>query len=366
MIVVRNTPLLLWRWFKRGAALAFVGALAYLIAWPSPIDALEWDAPTAPAMTGLLSPNNRLKTATLLSEGKLQGAEDIAIDAAGVAYGGLADGSIVRLGDAGDLSAAPVVVASTGGRPLGMKFAPDGTLWICDSAKGLLKLAFSGGEAGKPEVVLSEAAGQPIRFADDLDIATTGEHAGTIYFTDASSKWREADYVLEGLESRAYGAVNVLVKDAFFPNGVALNAAQDALLYSETYRYRIKRVWLSGAKKGTDEVWLDNLPGFPDNINSDGQDTLWVAFPSPRKADMDAMASRPWLRNIVAKLPRALLPAPVPMGFVAAYDLKSSALKQALFDNDGRHLRMITSATPHRGKLYLGSLESDRVGLATP
>ena len=377
MIQVRNTPQLVWRWFKRLLWLALTAVLLYLVAWPSPIDAVAWDAPSAPPLTGELTPNNRLKTAKLLAKGALHGPEDVAINAAGVAYTGLADGSIVQLPSQADLSAAPVVVTHTGGRPLGMKFAPDGTLWICDSGKGLLKLPFTDGKAGKLEVVLSVVDGVALGFTDDLDIASSGDAKGTIYFTDASSKWKQADYVLDGLESRPHGRLiehkpgvgnvpgttRVLVKEGFFANGVALSVAQDAVFYAETYRYRIMRHWLRGPKAGSTEVWLDNLPGFPDNINSDGAGTLWVAYPSPRKADLDLLSGQPWLRNVIAKLPKALLPKPVQMGFVAAYDEQTGALKQALFDNDGLHLRMITSATPANGKLYLGSLESDRVGL---
>lgn len=35
---------------------------------------------------------------------------------------------------------------------------------------------------------------------------------------------------------------------------------------------------------------------------------------------------------------------------------------RSLHDPSGEHLRMITSAKPHGGHLYLGSLDNDRLG----
>jgi sugar lactone lactonase YvrE len=340
-----------------------------LVFKPSPINALAWQPPAAPALVGALAPNDALKAAVLIKSSAIHGPEDIAIDAQGRLFTGMHDGRVVQLPS----DAAPIEIANTGGRPLGMKFAPDGTLWICDAYKGLLKIPFTDGKPGALQTVLTEVAGKRLNFTDDLDIATLGERRGRIYFTDASSKWAQPDYVLDGLEGRpwgrffeydpATGKVRELGSDWYFANGVALDKAEESVFVSETYRYRIKRYWLAGPKAGTSEVWIDNLPGFPDNINSDGAGTIWVAYPSPRKADLDGTANLPWLRNLIAMLPKALLPKPTQQGFVAAYDEKTGQLKQAFYDPQGQHVRMITSATPHQGKLYMGSLEGDRVGV---
>jgi sugar lactone lactonase YvrE len=339
-------------------------ATAYLWVTPSKIDAVAWVAPAAPALTGALQPSNQLKSATLIAQGKIKGPEDIAIDLQGRVVTGLSDGRVVRI-NADD---SVEELANTGGHPLGLKFDAQGQLWICDSSRGLLKLPFTDGKPGTVQSVLTQVDGAKLNFTDDLDIASNGK----IYFSDASSKFTQADHVLDALEGRAWGRLmeydpasntaKTLLKDLYFANGVAMSKNQDAVYVAETYRFRITRYWLSGPKAGTHEVWLDNLPGFPDNINSDGNGTIWVAFPSPRKPDLDKLTTQPAVRNLITKLPPALLPKATMMGFVAAYDEESGKLKHALFDNDGTHLRMITSVLPYKGKLYMGSLDNDRVG----
>ena len=43
-------------------------------------------------------------------------------------------------------------------------------------------------------------------------------------------------------------------------------------------RYRIQRYWLTGDKAGTSDIFADNLPGCPDNINSNGMGVFWIAL----------------------------------------------------------------------------------------
>src|SRR3990167_8291864 len=78
-------------------ALSITAAAGYLILAPSPIDPVAWDAPVAPAMSGVLAVNNDLQDAELLAQGKLDGPEDTAVDAQGRVYAGLHNGKIVRI-----------------------------------------------------------------------------------------------------------------------------------------------------------------------------------------------------------------------------------------------------------------------------
>jgi Adipocyte plasma membrane-associated protein-like, N-terminal len=63
-----------------------VGVALYLGLTPSRIDPLAWDAPKAPAMTGVMEPNDTLMKAELLGKGQLHGPEDTALDAQGRVY----------------------------------------------------------------------------------------------------------------------------------------------------------------------------------------------------------------------------------------------------------------------------------------
>ncbi len=336
-------------------ALAFLG---WLFLWPSSLQPLSWQPDEAPAFAGPLAINDELQKAELLARGEIHGPEDIAIDREGRIYSGLADGRVVRL-EAGKV----VTLANTGGRPLGMAFDAGGNLIICDAAKGLLQLS----PEGKLTTLLTEVEGVPLNFTDDLDIARDGR----IYFTDASTRYRQPDYMVDLLEGRPYGRLYVydpatgearlLLSDLYFANGVALSAKEDAVFVAETYRYRLRKLWLTGPSAGKHEVVADNLPGLPDNINSDRQGTIWIALPSPRKAIADISARHAWMRDVMYRLPRIFWPRPDRYGFVVAVDENGNILR-SLHDTSGEHLRMITSVLPHEGKLFFGSLENDRIG----
>ncbi|KFX67781.1 gluconolactonase [Pseudomonas taeanensis MS-3] len=340
-------------------ALMIAAAAIYLAITPSPIDPLAWEAPKAPAMTGVLEPNDTLMKAQLLGKGRIHGPEDTAVDAQGRVYSGLHDGTIVRI--EADDSVEPF--ADTQGRPLGMDFDAAGNLIVADAYKGLLSIT----PQGQITVLTTEAEGVPFRFTDDLDIASDG----TIYFSDASQRFEQPDYLLDLLEARpwgrllsydpATGVTKVLLKDLYFANGVALSANEDFVLVNETYRYRITRYWLKGAKAGTHDVFIDNLPGLPDNLQGDRAGTFWVALPTPRKADADFLHRHPWLKTQLAKLPRALWPKAVPYGFAIAIN-EQGEIVRSLHDTSGSHLRMVTSVKPVGDSLYFGSLDNDRIG----
>lgn len=89
------------------------------------------------------------------------------------------------------ISAKAEVVVDLGvGRPLGGKFASDGSLYIADTLLGLTRVTFPKieGKGAKPvvELVSSRVTSDKskILYADDVDI---GPKTGFIYFSDAST-----------------------------------------------------------------------------------------------------------------------------------------------------------------------------------
>lgn len=349
-------------WLMRGllALLSVVVIiLVVLLLLPSPIQSVAWQPGPMPQWNGVLAINSRLHDASLIAEGQLNGPEDLAIDGSGRIYAGMQDGRIVRV--EGDR--VETFVSNTGGRPLGVAFDAAGNLLVCDAWKGLLSVAPS----GKVTTLTTSSENLPFGFTDDLDVASDGK----VYFSDASSKWHQPDYLMDFLEGKPYGRLleydpathqtRTLLKGLYFANGVALSSHEDYVLVAETYRYRITRYWLKGPKAGTSDIFADNLPGLPDNIESDRAGTLWVALPTPRKTDADFAASHAWAKELVAKLPRVFWPKPKRYGLVVALN-ENGQITQSLHDASGEHLRMITSVQPFQGALYFGSLENDRIG----
>jgi len=75
---------------------------------------------------------------------------------------------------------------------------------------------------------------------------------------------------------------------------VAVSEDQQYLLINETGSYRVLRHWLAGPDAGETQVILDNLPGFPDNINNGLEGRFWIGLVAPRSV------SRRHLRQAVA------------------------------------------------------------------
>jgi sugar lactone lactonase YvrE len=347
---------------KKGV-LGILGILVLFILFflfqSAPIDPAAYAPLKGPELAGVLAPNHLLQQAELLAQGKINGPEEVALDSQGRVYGGTQDGKIMRLLPDGKLE----VFAETQGRPLGLQFDRNENLIVCDAYKGLLSIA----PQGTIKVLATSAEGGPFKFTDALDISSEG----IIYFTDASSKYRQDEYLYDLLKAKPYGRfmsydpatgqVKVLLKNLYFANGVALSPREDFVLVNETYRYRIIRYWLKGPKTGTHEVFLDNLPGFPDNISGNRKGTFWLALFTVRNEAVDTLHPYPFHKAQMSKLPKAFWPKPKPYGFVLALD-ENGRITRSLHEPTGKHLKEITSAREYGGDLYLGSLHNDRIG----
>lgn len=328
---------------------------------PSPIESVVWEPPPAPERAGLLAPNERLRLSDLLAKGQLDNPEDTAMDAEGRLYTGNGDGWIMRLDDRGDGAAERWVY--TGGRPLGLVFDGAGNLIVADAVRGLLKITPSGALT----VLTREAEGLPYRLTDGVDVGPDG----MIYFTDASSRHRLEQHQLDLLAMRpngrllaynpASGQTRVLMRNLYFANGVVVSPSGNFLLVAETPRYRLLRFWLQGPEKGRAEVFSDNLPGFPDNLDVDHRGRYWVALPALRRRVVDLLHHQPWLKDVVARLPSELRPGPGRYGMVLTLDSEGQVIN-SLQDSRGDYLWGITSARVHGDNLFFGSLYSNRLG----
>jgi sugar lactone lactonase YvrE len=337
----------------------------YLLFWPVPITPVAWNPPIAPILEGDYAANSALASVERLGEGVGPKPEDIAVDAQGRIYGGFEDGRIMRW----DLSGqSPELFSDTGGRPLGMHFDGTGNLIVCDSYKGLLRI----NPDGAIEVLATEHDGVPFGFTNDVEIGTDG----TIYFSDASHKFGQTQYMEDLIEHGANGRLlawhpdtkqtGLLLDGLHFANGVAVDPGQQFVLVNETGSYLVRKYWIAGPKKGEHEILIDNLPGFPDGISSGTNGVFWIALASPRNSLMDKLGPKPFLRNVVMRLPAFLRPKPLRYAFVLGVDADGKVVHN--LQDPGGAYAPITSVQEHGGKLYFGSiLESafGRIGAPT-
>jgi sugar lactone lactonase YvrE len=343
-----------------GVAVILVAAVAYLLLAPVPINPGAWTPPAAPTLTGQYQQNTRLAPVQRLPLGDGHKPEDVAVDADGKIYAGFEDGRIIVLQPDGT---QPRVFANTGGRPLGLVFDRADNLIVADAIKGLLSV----NKSGAVRVLAVEADGVKFGCLNDLDVGADG----TIYFTEASNKFPMSQFANDLLEHQPNGRLlaldpetqkpRTLLRDIYFANGVAVSPDQSFVLVAETGKYRVRRVWLKEPKLGQDDIFIDNLPGFPDGISSNGRDRFWLALPTPRLPIVDRMLPHPFLRKIVARLPKFLQPAPQRYSFVLGLDQNGRVIEN-LQNGSADCYAEIANVLEHNGALYFGSIGEDTVG----
>lgn len=321
---------------------------------------LAWQVPGRQPLAGDYARNRRLAGLQRLARVRgTGGPESLAIGPDRSLYSGFEDGRIARFDRHGHLLKT---VCNTGGRPLGLRFHPDGSLLVADARRGLLRVNLAD---GRVTLLADRAEGLPFGFTDDLDVSADGRR---VYFSDASSRWHVGEDHLDLIEHGGHGRLlchdlgsgetTVLMRGLQFANGVTLGPGEDYLLVTETGAYRVHRYWLRGARAGQSELWLDNLPGFPDNIRFNGRDRFWLAIPSPRNPLLDALAGQPLLRFAFLQYARR---GPLPVRHAAmllGVDLEGRLRVNAQDHGKGAY-SFITQVLEHEGELWCSSLHQD-------
>lgn len=349
----------------RVLGLGIVALGAYLAFWPVSVRPIAWDTQKNAGFTGDFAENDRLAALNLIDLDGRIGPEDAAIGPDQLVYVATHNGEILRLEEDGSITS----FAQTQGRPLGLEFATDGTLYVADAYRGLLAVD----RTGQVTLLSDKAAdGSAILYANDVDIGADG----AVYFSDASTRFGAEinggtlpasvlDLVEHSASGRilkfdpASGATPVFADGLSFANGVAVNEAGDTVFVVETGAYRIWRFPLDG---GPGQVILENLPGFPDNINNAPDGTFWVGLVSPRNALMDKLSDHPFLRRIIMRLPEAMKPAPTRYGAILRIDAAGNVL-ETLQDPAGNYALTTGAITLPDGRIAVTSLTEPHLGL---
>jgi sugar lactone lactonase YvrE len=322
------------------------------------IDPVVWQPPPVRERApGALSRSYKLRVISVPGEGP----EDVVLDAEGAIITGVADGRILRISEEGR---GIVTVANTHGRPLGIELLPDGRLLVCDARRGLLAVDV---RAGTVTALVSEVNGSALRFCNNAAVARDG----TIYFSDSSRRfgidhWR-AEVMEHSGTGRLFrltpaGQVELLLDGLEFANGVALATDESFVCVAETGAYRVRRLWLSGARAGQSELLIDNLGGFPDNISTGSDGLIWIALAGPRNKLLDFLHPRaPLLRKLAWALPEVLQPQPVRVVWLLAVDAAGQVVHDVSYPGHSYH--MVTGVREVGGVLYLGSLVESAVAI---
>ncbi|XP_071511647.1 adipocyte plasma membrane-associated protein-like [Diadema antillarum] len=340
----------------------------------SPVEPEGFSLPPPRPFTGPLAVNNKLQQAKKLLDGKVIGPESLAYRD-GYIYTGTYDGKVIRIKNEKDIE----VLAKLGtppcgtreretkcGRPLGIKFIDD-KLYMMDAYFGLFEIDIT--NKSLPIELLSTQRtykGHSIKFANDFERLENGD----FIFTDSSSRKYRKDYGQLIMESKGCGRLiwynptnkmsDMALEKLYFPNGIQISPNKDFLLIAETTRYRILKYFLTGPKTGSTEVFIDNLPGMPDNIRPSRSGGYWVglAFASSRQGliTMDLLAPLPWLRNIIVKFidPTAVAPYMPQYGLIIELN-QEGEIVQSLHDPTGNVVQSVSEVLDTGSALYLGS-----------
>ncbi|MGH3942257.1 MAG: SMP-30/gluconolactonase/LRE family protein [Pseudonocardiaceae bacterium] len=290
-----------------------------------------------------------------------EGPEDVLVDDQGSIYTGLADGRILRISGAGDKIET---IAELPGRPLGLEFHGDDELVVCASDKGLLAVTIS---TGAVRTLTDSVAGTALIACNNAAVAGDG----TIYFSDSSQRypipeWRK-DLIQQTQTGRLFrrspdGTIDELLSGLHFANGVALAQDESFVTVAESGGYRVRRMWLAGPHAGTNDIFLDDLAGYPDNSSTGSDGLIWIAVPSLRIAAATVVQRMPGpVRSLVLQLPERLQPAPSRTVGVLGVNDKGQVVHSYKGEIEGFH--MLTGVRERNGKLYFGSLLESSIAI---
>ncbi|MFT3899567.1 MAG: SMP-30/gluconolactonase/LRE family protein [Gordonia sp. (in: high G+C Gram-positive bacteria)] len=290
-----------------------------------------------------------------------KGPEDVLVADDGTVYTGLEDGRLLSINPE---TGAVDQIGDTGGRPLGIEFLPDGRLLVCDAHKGLLAVD---PRTGQVEPLVTEIGGRPMLFCNNAAVSS----AGDIWFTDSSTlypieQWKN-DLVEDTRTGRLFrrsadGEVTTVIERLGFANGVALAADESFVCVAETAARTVVRHWLTGPQAGTSDYLVTGLPGYPDNIARGSDGLIWVTIASPTEPVVEGLQRGPgFLAKAAMRMPEFLQPKPKQTVRVQAFDDDGRLRHDVRGDASAFH--MVTGVREHDGQVWLGSLETDVVGV---
>jgi ribose transport system permease protein len=315
--------------------------------------------------------NDKLINAEAIGLNQVEGPEDVILDRHDRVYGSTRDGNIIRF--SGSNFEHREVFAHIGGRPLGMQFDKDENLIVAVAGMGVYGVKPDGttfkvtDETNRTWYKLNDDS--RLRMADDLDIGPDGK----IYFSDCTTRYEMTTNSLDIMEGRPNGRLVVYdpatrktwteINHFYFPNGICVSHDGRSVLIASTSLCQVFRYWLAGPSKGKLELLLGHLPGNCDNINRASDGTYWLALVGIRSPIFDLAMAKPGFRlRMVKQVPTDEWLAPgLNHGCILKFTEEGKVL-ESYWDPTGVAHSTLTSMREHKGYLYLGGLENNRIG----
>ncbi|KAK2155271.1 hypothetical protein LSH36_244g02026 [Paralvinella palmiformis] len=359
-----------------------------VIVWPTTIDPKPFRFRSPPAFEGPLATNYDLtKASKLHTDLAISGPEALAFHG-GYIYTGTADGKVIRIKDGiVELVARLGLSCDEGeineakcGRPLGLRIDHSGNLLVADSYLGLFRINLTNGTVDHLITPNRAIDGHKLMLINDVVVTGTG----MIYVTDSSAKWRRAEYHMLGLELNPDGRIiefNPITRETtavctgISPNGIEISEEGDCVIFSDTLFARLLKCYVKGEKRGQVEIFIDNLPGFPDNIRRSASGSYWIGLIEIRRQngpvlDIELYAPYPQIRQLrykwqlfksVFRSNTHTITLDKSYGLVVEVDANGN-YRRSLHDPTG-NIAGISHAEEHEGKLFMASLFNNFIAM---
>lgn len=325
------------------------------------IHPLAWSPPMKPKFSGNLALNEKLANASKIHLLGYYGAEEFTVDKDGNVYCGVhkgekdfSSGAILKIKP--DDSIEEFLV--TENWVTGMQFDKNGALITLMNDLGLVKINL---DKSIDTLLIKTPNGESIRMGTGLKIASDG----VIYFVNMSSTNKTSSKYINKLilEMKPTGGVysynpktkvtTSISEGNYFGNGLEISSNEDFILVSETSKYRILKYWIKGDKKGTSEIFIENLAGFPNNISKNKKGNFWIGFTTKRNDQLDKIHPKVGMKKIVYGLPSFVQPKAEKFGMVIEIS-ESGEILQSLFDSKGKSVTEAGAVIELNGYMYLG------------
>jgi len=225
----------------------------------------------------------------------------------GYLYASVDESKIIRIKEDGsDLKK----LLSTDGKILGFEVDDEDTIWFTDVYHSGVYRADSANHYQIETVV----SGAPLNYPDAICLS---KDQSKIYISDATVvKVKEekngavnasnTDLLAHTMSGRVYcydlntKELTEIASGFSFCNGIQLSEDEKYLYVNETSGNRIWKVNIQNKDK---EIFLDALPGFPDNMSERGEGIYWTGFASPENVTYTSLSNKVLLRKVILNLP---------------------------------------------------------------